>query len=178
MTSGNAFKPYSGDQRKEIGMQHIAMDAHTIGALVRGAAFSNAIKNVPAAIWDLGPDELLKCATPTQTDNALRCALWNELRLANQTNRSISPPKLYRGICTAAHFYAVIKNAAKLAWLTSPNTRFIDQADSIVDGLMRRYHDVLRLDLKNEDGSINTGVLKAVLAGLEIVMRHAKGERD
>ena len=131
--------------------------------LIEGEAFKKAVKRIPERLLAMSEDELRELSKPNQTDYALKCALWNEIRLADQAGAPFKASRIYGGICTQPHWSAnVLGNPEKLAWLLSPIRDYGKMLEPLLAVMVERYWQILRTPFFDEKGPL-PAVMKAVL---------------
>ncbi len=130
-------------------------------SLVRGKAFQSAVRNIPQHLRGIPEEALRQTLKPTQTDIALKMALWNELRVAVHTGKPVIQQRIVAGICTYANWSSrILKNPERLAWILAPSHEFSFALRTLYLPLMKRAHEILALNIMKADGSVNIAQLK------------------
>jgi len=150
------------NHKYEFGVD-LPTDPFKIASLIKGTAFQNAVKRVPLDLWGLSESELKSFIQITNVDYALKYALWHEVRHALLFGSKISPLKVYVGICSYTHFYSVIGNPHKLAWMLSPIMQFQELSRLLAEPLLDRARSILELPIVDESGKVNGPVINFIL---------------
>ena len=144
--------------------------------LVDGEALRNAVKRVPERLWELSEENLREHARPTQTDYALRTALWNEFRVASRSGAKIKPARLYAGICSYTHWWAnILRSPEKLAWILQPIQDYEKSLEPLLPRLTERYHELLNLNIYDKKGTPIPALVRCLLEAMKMIEYRVKG---
>lgn len=139
-------------------------------AFFNSVALKNALNLITPEISRLTLDELADLAKPTEKDKDLKFRYWKLVHAAlfNQTKYTLG--KLYKGICSYTHLYNnFLNNPYKVAWLLKQRTGKEAELQTLQHSCLDHLKDIIRLDLRRKDGSINHKNINLVLKAMKII---------
>ena len=140
-----------------------------------GEKISGCVKSIPVEVLLLTPIALQGRAEPTWVERAIRVAFWTEYDRAVRTKTKIMPSAIWQGICSGQHFYRLIENPLKLAWIIQPVTEYKRSMETLLAKAIERVDEILHLPLYNDKGRPDAKIAAVVLAAAKQVEDRVKG---
>ncbi len=108
-------------------------------------------KQVPPEYLAMSEDQLALKLEPSEIDEMLRIAFWDEYFLTVDNNlKSMRMSAIYARICTRETFYQVIRNPMRFAYVLKPPRDYMLQMRSLLNIGLNRFSEILRLPLDRE----------------------------
>jgi hypothetical protein len=120
---------------------------------------AQAIRAVPQELLDLTEGELKSRVNPTQTEYQLRVSFWREFEnVFTKGRKKIISREVFGGICTEGHFYRILGDPGKVAWLVKPMEAYDKQIEAIQVRLLDRLWKLSEMELEDpkKPGVIST----------------------
>ncbi len=137
----------------------------SVTRLIASDAFMNAVQRVPLDFWQRDEEDLAQdfggASGATETDWALKVALWNSIRRAATGGGSVAPQDVYGGICTYHHWLTrVLANPKRVAWLLSPIQDYQAALEPVLSILAKRAFEIASAPIMDKSGRINVALAK------------------
>lgn len=117
---------------------------------------AQAIKAVPPELFDLTEGELKSKVQPTQTEFQLRVSFWREFEhIFTKGRKKITTREVFGGICTEGHFYRILSNPEKVAWLVKPLEAYDKQIEAIQHRMLDRLWRLSEMELEDSKGKLS-----------------------
>lgn len=106
-----------------------------------------AVEALADELLDLSEAELRQLAKPTETDELLKTAFWNEVAHAKSAGIPVRPGELYMGICTRRSFLKKISSQSTLAYIISPKRDELASQQEMLSLAYRKMRRILMLPI-------------------------------
>lgn len=117
---------------------------------------AQAIRSVPPELHDLTEGELRAKVNPTQTEFQLRTSFWREFeKIFTKGRNKITSREVFGGICTEGHFYRILANPEKVAWIVRPLEAYDKQLEAIQHRMLDRLWILSEMQLEDGNGKLS-----------------------
>lgn len=136
-----------------------------------------AILKIPPELLELTEGELRQKCKPTQLEFSLRVSFWSEFEkiFAMANRKKIVTREVYRGICSEGHFFRLLADTTKVAWLVRPMETYEKQIDAIALRMTDKLWAIADMDLVDDKGKISTKRADLFLRVYKEVVARKKG---
>lgn len=138
-------------------------------------AIKSKLKELPPSLLSMSEKTLVKQLDPSWTLEQLRLAFWDEYTIAQDNQKNLRMAAVYGRICDKSVFYDIINHPLSLAYLVRPPTDYIYSMRSLLEVGLQRFREILKMDLKNPNGSVNTRLIAEVVKIVALVDNRVKG---
>lgn len=107
----------------------------------------DAVKNIPRDILDMDEEKLQKKINPTLTLFSLKDKFWEEISNATFYMRNMSSKNVFDGVCSSHHFYKILKDPYKAAFLLSPLRTYESTVRASLQSASARYEELINIDI-------------------------------
>lgn len=122
------------------------------------ARLRNAYAKLPDDLKYTTEGELRKNPKVTILDERLRSAFWREVQIALNTKKAIQQNRIHCNICSETHFYRIVANPVKFAWITQPIMAYETRTEALLTLAVGRYEEILNMDIMTK---------KKVISGMD-----------
>ena len=142
------------------------VNPESLASVMSGERFAEAVAALPKQYLALGERELTKKIKPTRVDWALRVSLWNEYRKAAldplKAPSKVKSSQVYSGICGRDHWYWILKQPERVAWLILPFKQYEMMLEPLLYRAIDCFEDILNMPIYDEKGRPNPSAAKVV----------------
>lgn len=172
VSPGKAYDPRSyevqgnPDLEKNGKFEEINMldssDPMSVASLVP-KSMRDAMKLVPPKVWLMKFSFLTMKAQPTDLENQMRLAFWDEYAMAQDQKRPINIASVYR-LSSQMYFQRnILENPLKLAYILSPPQKYQYKMREMLDIAHKRMREVLTLPIIDRKGQPNTKLIGEIV---------------
>jgi len=137
---------------------------------------------IPPNLLSMSDNELEKHVDPSQVDNDLRQAFWDEYTVAIDTDSLMRVTSIYSRVCTKEFFNRITQNPDRLAYMLRPPREYTLRMRSLLDVGLRRIEEFLNLPIKKttmfkgrEIEVIDTGLVREIVKITALLDNRVKG---
>jgi len=134
-----------------------------------------SIDKVNPRFWEYSFKALEKNARPDATLSQLRVAFWHQYNETQDKFRpKISLTRVMYGICSKQHFYNILQDQIKVAYLLYPTTDYISGMQEMHDLAMREMRKILVMPNKGAKGA-NLPIIKEKIKLFALLENRLRG---
>ena len=131
---------------------------------------------IPVSYFGLSEKHMENLCRPTEIEEQLRLAFWDEYTVAMDAKRSIQPVNIYSKVCSKDFFYDhVISNPTKFAYVLAPPPEYMYQTRALLALGRRRLRQVLEMPLKNGKNEPNVKLISEIVKIVNILENRVHG---
>lgn len=107
--------------------------------------------------------EIERSIAPTEMDDHLRIAFWDEYTIACDNKKPMRVTNIYQNICSREYFYAwILDQPLRLAYMIRPPQEYMLRMRSLLDMGLKRFEEILRLPIMTKKVMPNGSSVRVV----------------
>lgn len=134
--------------RKEIIFWEEGNPRCVVNLLKNAESFREKVLSIPPNLLAMSDHELEKHVDPSQIDQDLRQAFWDEYTAAIDTDSLMRVAAVYSRVCTREFFMRVTQDPKRMAYMLRPPREYSLRMKSLLDVGLRRIEEFLQLPVK------------------------------
>jgi hypothetical protein len=135
-----------------------------------------ACKAISPELLSLSLTEIRKRADPSDLDEQMRLAFWDEYFIATDNDRFMRMDAVYSRICSREYFYRYfIREEVRLAYMLRPPEEYILKVRALLDMGLNRFSEILNLPLRDLEGKVDSKLIGQIVHIVTLLDNRVRG---
>jgi hypothetical protein len=135
-----------------------------------------AALEIPPDLLAQSPQQLRKKLCPSDMDEQLRLAFWDEYFLAVDNSRMIRIDAVYGRVCSREHFYKnIVGNMDRFLWVMQPPEEYMLKMRGLLEIGLNKFAEILQLPLLDHRGNADTRLIGQIVHIVSLLDNRIKG---